>query len=69
MPFSFFFQITMHLSMNEVQPLVPWIKTFPKKVVDRVPTYLWPVGSFAIIAGIMQWSEAKDQAEDYEHRF
>jgi hypothetical protein len=59
----------MHLSPHEQHPVLPWLKTFPKKTVDRVPTYLWPFGclafSYAIIKGSCNW----DAAEDYEHRF
>jgi hypothetical protein len=64
-----FFQITMHLSPYEQQALIPWIKTFPKKAVARVPVYLWPVGTLAFIYGIMASTEMRDQAEDLEHRF
>lgn len=59
----------MHLSMNEVQTLVPWFKTFPKKMVDRVTVYLWPVGTFSFIYAVAVWSDARDHAEDFEHRF
>jgi hypothetical protein len=59
----------MHLSPHEQQPVLPWLKTFPKKTVDRFPAYLWPIGSFAIVAGIMSWSESTDQLEDFVHRF
>jgi hypothetical protein len=62
-------EITMHLSPYEQQALIPWIKTFPKKAVARVPVYLWPVGTLAFIYGIMASTEMRDQAEDLEHRF
>ena len=59
----------MHLSMNEQHALTPWIKTFPKKVVQRVPTYLWPAGTVAFIYAVIKTSVTLDHAEDIEHRF
>jgi hypothetical protein len=64
-----YFQITMHLSMNEQQAVLPWIKTFPKKVVQRVPIYLWPFGSFAAIYGLVEFTNTWDYSEDISHRF
>jgi hypothetical protein len=59
----------MSLSPYEQQPIVPWLKTFPKKVADRFTTYLWPAGTLASVAAVMAWSEAKDHEEDYAHRY
>jgi hypothetical protein len=59
----------MHLSPNELEPFVPWLKTFPKKVADRVTTYLWPLGSAVITIGLIEYVDYVDRAEDYEHRF
>jgi hypothetical protein len=59
----------MHLSPHEQQPILPWLKTFPKKAVDRFPTYLWPFGTLAMVAGVMSWSESRDNLEDFVHRF
>lgn len=59
----------MHLSMHEQHALTPWIKTFPKKVVQRVPTYLWPAGCIGFIYGIIEFSKAWDYSEDISHRF
>lgn len=59
----------MHLSPHEQQPVLPWIKTFPKKAIDRVPTYLWPLGTFALIYAVKEGSTAWDYSEDFEHRF
>lgn len=59
----------MHLSPHEQMPVLPWLKTFPKKVVDRVPTYLYPFSSLCLVYVVMQWSEAEDHKEDYAHRF
>jgi len=62
-------QITQSLAANEQQIIVPWLKTFPKKMVERVPTYLWPFGTAAFVYGVIQITEAADKAEDYAHRF
>lgn len=59
----------MHLSPHEQHAILPWIKTFPKKVVDRVPVYAWPFGTFAFIYGVMAYTESWDHQEDLEHRF
>jgi hypothetical protein len=59
----------MHLSPHEQQPIVPWLKTFPKKVNDRFTTYLWPLGTVAMVTAIINWSEVEDHKEDYAHRF
>ena len=59
----------MHLAANEQHVIVPWLKTFPKKVADRVTTYLWPLGAFTLIYATMEWAEYKDHEEDYHHRF
>jgi hypothetical protein len=67
--YLFVFQITQHLAANEQNILVPWIKTFPKKMVDRVPTYLWPFGTMGIVYVIVAYTESVDHAENYAHRF
>jgi len=59
----------MHLSPHEQHAVLPWIKTFPKKAVDRVPTYLWPFGALGMTYAIMVATDSVDAAEDYEHRF
>lgn len=59
----------MHLSMHEQHAITPWIKTFPKKVVQRVPVYLWPAGTAAFIYAIVQYAVTWDYSEDLEHRF
>jgi hypothetical protein len=59
----------MHLSPYEQQPIVPWLKTFPKKVADRFVTYLWPTGTIALVWAVIAWSEAKDHEEEYQHRY
>lgn len=69
MLYLYLLQITMHLSMHEQHALIPWIKTFPKKVVQRVPTYLWPAGTFAFIYGVLGYAQSWDYSEDISHRF
>ena len=59
----------MHLSPHEQRAVAPWLTTFPKKVVARVPIYAWPVGTGAFIYAIMAAAESRDTAEDLEHRF
>lgn len=59
----------MHLSPHEQKIIIPWLKTFPKKTVDRFPLYLWPISSLALVYATMVWSEAQDYQEDYVHRF
>jgi hypothetical protein len=66
---DFCLQITMHLSPHEQKILIPWLKTFPKKVVDRFPLYLWPISSMALVYATMVWTDAEDYMEDYVHRF
>jgi hypothetical protein len=62
-------QITMHLSPHEQKILIPWLKTFPKKTVDRFPTYLWPISALGLVYVTIVWTEAEDFQEDYAHRF
>ena len=64
-----YFQITRMLSPHEQHIVYPWLKTFPKKVADRVPTYLWPLGMLTFTYASIATSRALDEAEDYEHRF
>lgn len=59
----------MHLSMNEQHIILPWVKTFPQKVVQRVPTYIWPFGTFGLIYGILEFTKSWDYSEDISHRF
>jgi hypothetical protein len=62
-------KITQHLAANEQHVILPWLKTFPKKAMDRAPHYLWPLGSIAIIYVCSATAEYYDQAESYSHRF
>lgn len=62
-------EITMHLSPYEQKAVLPWLKTFPKKVVDRVPTYTWPFGCMAMTWFIVYWCDSTDEAENRHHRF
>ena len=59
----------MHLSMHEQHAITPWIKTFPKKCVQRVPVYMWPVGTAVFTIGVIEYTKAWDYQEDLEHRF
>jgi hypothetical protein len=57
------------LSADEQNILSPWIKTFPKKMADRFPTYLWPLTTMVVVYGVVTVTDAIDHAEDYAHRF
>lgn len=62
-------QITQHLAANEQDILWPWFKTFPKKFVDRIPTYMWPIGTFTLIYVSFEATTYYDQTEVLAHRF
>jgi hypothetical protein len=63
-------QITRHLSPFVQKPVGPWLKTFPKKMMDRAPYYIvYPFGTFAAVYLAICWTDAEDAKEDYEHRF
>ena len=59
----------MRLSPYLVRPLVPWFKTFPKKVVDRIPVYLWPIGAFTTCVASIKYAEHRAKQDEYNHRF
>ena len=62
-------QVTQHLAANEQHVILPWLKTFPKKAVDRAPHYLWPLGSIVLIYVSAATAEYYDHAESTSHRF
>jgi len=62
-------QISMHVSSSLLHPVAPWIKTWPKKIVDRVPVYAWPFATVSIIYGTVVWADAADAQEQYDHRY
>ncbi|KAL7464491.1 hypothetical protein ACHAXS_004826 [Conticribra weissflogii] len=63
-------QVTRHLSPFEQQVMVPWLKTFPKrayaKFADSGP-YL--VGTFILVWGTAELSDAADAAQDRSYRY
>ena len=59
----------MHLSPYEQQIIAPWLRTFPKKTIQRFPYYLWPLSMFGTVFVVQQWGDAADHAEDFQHRF
>ncbi|CAJ1954341.1 unnamed protein product [Cylindrotheca closterium] len=62
-------QITQTISAHEQHPVGPWLRTFPKKTIERAPSYIiWLGGSFALTYGSIAWAEALTKAEDYSHR-
>jgi hypothetical protein len=67
--FFLYFQVTQHLAANEQNILLPWFKTFPKKLVDRAPVYAWPIGCFVAVYAIAAFTDSLDYAEDLEHRY
>ena len=62
-------QITQHIAANEQHVILPWIKTFPKKMMDRAPTYMYPITAAIMIQMGMAYALAGDHEEDVEHRF
>mmetsp|Transcript_15816 Transcript_15816/g.29373 ORF Transcript_15816/g.29373 Transcript_15816/m.29373 type:complete len:99 (-) Transcript_15816:98-394(-) len=62
-------QITKTISAHEQHIVGPWLKTFPKKVVRRAPTYIiYPGGALALAYFSIKRAEALTAAEDYSHR-
>jgi hypothetical protein len=62
-------QITKTISAHEQHIVGPWLKTFPKKVVERAPNYIIYVGGAAALTyGSISWASALTAAEDYSHR-
>ena len=59
----------MHLSPYLLKPVAPWIKTFPKKVMDRVPVYVWPIGTVSLTYGIMVWADGAQHRDEFQHRY
>jgi hypothetical protein len=59
----------MHLSPYEQQIIAPWLRTFPRKIVQRAPHYIWPLGMVGTVIGIQMWADAAYHAENYKHRF
>jgi TorA maturation chaperone TorD len=59
----------MHLSPNEQLAVVPWLKTFPKKVQDRFTTYLYPMGSVLLIVALRTWTDNTDHSEALDQRY
>lgn len=62
--------VTRHLSPYEQQPVAPWLKTFPKKVVDRAPYYVTYLGGSMVLTYLtVVWAEKVDDDESRAHRF
>ncbi len=62
-------QVTMHVSPYLLNTISPWIPTFPKKVVDRFATWLWPIGTAAGTYYVLSWADHEDHKEQYNHRY
>ncbi|GKZ01123.1 hypothetical protein MPSEU_001063900 [Mayamaea pseudoterrestris] len=62
-------EITMHLSPYEQKIIAPWLRTFPKKVMQRYPYYLWPLSMVVTVVIVQELGDAADHAEDFQHRF
>jgi hypothetical protein len=45
------------------------MKTFPKKFMDRVPTYLYPITAFTMITVAVNVTLKADHDEETSHRF
>mmetsp|Transcript_29734 Transcript_29734/g.71995 ORF Transcript_29734/g.71995 Transcript_29734/m.71995 type:complete len:103 (-) Transcript_29734:280-588(-) len=62
-------QITKSISAHEQHIVGPWLKTFPKKVVERAPTYIiYLGGAIALTYGSIWRAQSLTDAEDYSHR-
>jgi len=62
-------QITRSISAHEQYVVGPWLKTFPKKVIRRAPTYIiWPGGACFLCWGSLKIAHDATDAEDYSHR-
>jgi hypothetical protein len=62
-------QITRTISAHEQHPVGPWLKTFPKKTIERAPSYiLWVGGSAGLTYGSISLADGLTKAEDYSHR-
>mmetsp|Transcript_5977 Transcript_5977/g.12589 ORF Transcript_5977/g.12589 Transcript_5977/m.12589 type:complete len:97 (-) Transcript_5977:222-512(-) len=62
-------EIRMHLSMNENVTVMTWIPTFPKKIMQRLHRWKWPVGVAATYYFLFQFADYETQKQDMEHRF
>lgn len=58
-----------HIAANEQHVLLPWLKTFPKKMMDRVPTYLYPITSLILINIGSTVAFNADHQEEVSHRY
>lgn len=62
-------QITRTISAHEQVPVGPWLRTFPKKVIERAPSYIiWLGGSLGLAYGSINLAQSLTDAEDYSHR-
>mmetsp|Transcript_54454 Transcript_54454/g.82501 ORF Transcript_54454/g.82501 Transcript_54454/m.82501 type:complete len:102 (-) Transcript_54454:122-427(-) len=62
-------QVTRTISAHEQHPVGPWLRTFPKKVVERAPAYiLWLGGSLGLTYGSIGLAQSLTDAEDQSHR-
>eukprot|EP00541_Cyclophora_tenuis_P002563 CAMPEP_0116541356 /NCGR_PEP_ID=MMETSP0397-20121206/439_1 /TAXON_ID=216820 /ORGANISM="Cyclophora tenuis, Strain ECT3854" /LENGTH=98 /DNA_ID=CAMNT_0004065293 /DNA_START=41 /DNA_END=337 /DNA_ORIENTATION=- len=63
-------QVVRSLSPFEQHAIMPWIKTFPKKLVERAPMYFFNVVlPLSIAYGMIGACGAAEEAEIMKHRF
>ena len=62
-------QIRQHLSMHEQAPVMPWLATFPQKVIQRLHRYKWPVGMGVSYYLLFNYADADKAAKELAHRF
>jgi hypothetical protein len=48
---------------------MPWIKSFPKKIVNRATTWAWPIGFGTATYWSITTSHYYGEHEEYDHRF
>lgn len=59
----------MMLSPHEQHVITPWLKTFPRKFVQRISVWAWPVTMFTYTYWVIASSDAQDYQEEFQHRF
>lgn len=49
--------------------MVPWLKTFPKKVAARVEVWAYPITALAFTYATIVWTDHVDHEDSVQHRF
>lgn len=63
-------QVTRSLSPYEQQIIVPWMKTWPKRLHDRFFDHgIWLTGSIALLWVISEGADQLEAADQFQHRY